>query len=289
VAGVAWTNVVVEWSTQIYYPSGQVVLADSSLVLLFTVVACLVTVLTGGKLRAIDDRAKGSREAVEGYFLVNALSFILGWSWIVMLRDCETLLADGITRGGNWQRADFFAEGLLVLVFGPGLTLLLVRTKTASFSTLCCSERALAPLIRKQDRRAESLRESGGGARLAERTFAQQPHSQLGGGEQDDELADSVRRLMAQISTDSCVDDGSRHGGGPRGGANGGMSTSGQGVDLLEAGAAVSSSASSYSSSASTSTPASGPVQGPPPQHPCSSSGRRAKSSREQTLLGGGE
>ena len=27
-------------------------------------------------------------------------------------------------------------------IFGPGLTLLLVKTKTASFTTLCCSQRA---------------------------------------------------------------------------------------------------------------------------------------------------
>jgi hypothetical protein len=63
-----------------------------------------------------------------------------------MLRDFETLLADAVSNNNRWQRIDFLGEGVLVFVFGPGLTALLIKTKTSSFPTLCCSAAALQPV-----------------------------------------------------------------------------------------------------------------------------------------------
>ena len=41
----------------------------------------------------LSDEARGSREAVELFFAVNALTFVVGWSWVVLLRDVSTLTA----------------------------------------------------------------------------------------------------------------------------------------------------------------------------------------------------
>ena len=128
VAGVAWTNAVVELTTQASYPTLDVVFDDTLIALAFTAFASLLVVFSGGQMstQALDDQRKsGSREAVEGYYTMYSLSFIVGWSWVVMLRDYETLFADFLTSWGHFQRLDFASEGLLVAVFGPGLTFLL--------------------------------------------------------------------------------------------------------------------------------------------------------------------
>ena len=57
----------------------------------------------------------------------------------------RTLLADLVSLGGRWNRLDYVGEGVLVFGFGPGLTAALILTKRASFSTACCSARALRP------------------------------------------------------------------------------------------------------------------------------------------------
>ena len=43
----------------------------------------------------MSDAAKGSREEVELFFATNALTFVVGWSWIVLSRDLSTLSAAG--------------------------------------------------------------------------------------------------------------------------------------------------------------------------------------------------
>lgn len=126
-----------------------------------------------------------------------------------------------VTSGSNWQRLDYAGEGLLVAIFGPGLTVLLIKTKRASFSTWCCSARAIEPLIRKQDRRQESLRHGAGATAPVPR--------HLGGGEMDEELSDSVRKLMVQVA--ACA-----HTGGTADGIGEGTSGGTQGVDMLETG-----------------------------------------------------
>ena len=121
-----------------------------------------------------------------------------------MLRDYETLLADLVTKPGHYQRLDYFGEGLLVCVFGPGLTVLLIKTKRASFSTLCCSARALEPVLRTQTRRQEALKASGPLA-------APPPPRHLAGGELDDQLSGEVQRLLSQLQAASA---GANPGGG---------------------------------------------------------------------------
>ena len=97
VAGCAWCDAVVELTTQADYPTPRVVLMDTLLAWGFVVLAIAYIILSG-QPTSIADRYKRNREAVERYFVCYALSFIVGWSWIVMLRDYETLLSDLLTQ-----------------------------------------------------------------------------------------------------------------------------------------------------------------------------------------------
>lgn len=77
-----------------------------------------------------DDEKRG---AVERYFVTNALAFFVGWAWVIFLRDLTTLVA---TLGGTPGAWAYAREGASVVVFGPVLTLLLLRFKEASLRAL---------------------------------------------------------------------------------------------------------------------------------------------------------
>ena len=104
VAGVAWTDAVVELSEMRIYPDPSVVFHDTLLALLATILAFVITIATGSSFSDLDDKQKASREAVEGYFTMYALSFIVGWGWVVVLRDYETLLANMVTNHASHPR-----------------------------------------------------------------------------------------------------------------------------------------------------------------------------------------
>ena len=40
---------------------------------------------------------KGSREEVELFFLTNALTFVVGWSWVILARDLSTLTSTALS------------------------------------------------------------------------------------------------------------------------------------------------------------------------------------------------
>jgi hypothetical protein len=204
VAGVAWTDAVVEMSTQALYPTPSVVVSDTALALASTVAAFL-WMLVSGQSNVIDDRGKGSREAVERYYAMYALSFIVGWSWIVTLRDYETILADAISQEGRYGQIEVIGEGLLVFIFGPGLTVALILTKRASFSALCCS--AAGGEVRSPPRNDghRSGSNEGTTAPVCLGSCAGRP---LGRGEGDEQLSTSVRHLMERFSTTSSLDSG---------------------------------------------------------------------------------
>ena len=59
---------------------------------------------TGTKLRPIADldelsqlAFKGSREEVELFFATNALTFVVGWSWVILARDLSTLTSTALS------------------------------------------------------------------------------------------------------------------------------------------------------------------------------------------------
>ena len=83
------------------------------------------------------------------YYVTNATAFVVGFSWIVLLRDLANLFSQALTSGvvqyHSW--IDFKSEGAIVAIFGPVLTLVLIGTKKSSFSTLLCSQRAIDRLL----------------------------------------------------------------------------------------------------------------------------------------------
>ena len=188
VAGVAWTEAVEVMTTQADYPTASVVVWDSLLALGFAVSASLWFIVTGQKT-TIDESRKTSREAVERYYLMYALSFIVGWSIIIVLRDIETLFADAVSHGGRYGERELWGEGLLVFIFGPGLTFLLVKTKHASFSTMCCSPTALQPLMRQHEANAGE----------ASTPSIDRGHAPLAEAEADEQLSGSVRQMLAHL------------------------------------------------------------------------------------------
>ena len=71
----------------------------------------------------------------------------MGWAWVVVIRDLVTLVADLIFRLKGVQGGEVYAslgEAGLVCLFGPGLTFLLVKSKTESLTSLLCAPLRMA-------------------------------------------------------------------------------------------------------------------------------------------------
>ena len=69
------------------------------------------------------------REAVEKFYITNALSFITGYAVVVVLRDLSTITANAIDNTENAIDVSFTTEAVLVVLFGPLLTIGLLFTK----------------------------------------------------------------------------------------------------------------------------------------------------------------
>jgi len=156
VTGCAWTNAVTASFGTLQSPPTlefSVTLSDAALAVGLTLLAVAWLVVTtvatsdgggggggggdggdgggGGARGAEGDDEK--RRAVERYFVTNALAFFVGWAWVIFLRDLTTLVA---TLGGTPGAWAYAREGASVVVFGPVLTLLLLRFKEASLRAL---------------------------------------------------------------------------------------------------------------------------------------------------------
>ena len=149
VTGCAWTNAVTASFGTLQSPPTlefTVTLSDAGLAVGLTLLAVVwlvvTTVATSGDGGGGVDGGAGTRgadgdderrRAVERHFITNALAFFVGWTWVILLRDVTTLVATLGPTPGAWVYA---REGASVVVFGPVLTLLLLRFKEASLRAL---------------------------------------------------------------------------------------------------------------------------------------------------------
>ena len=191
VAACALCNAIEEMTTQADNPvdNPMVILWDVMYACLFLLTFVVLNVGARGPPQSLDENLR-SRDAVELYFFNYASSFVVSWSFIIVLTDLVAWVSHSFTE-------NLWAEGLLVAVFGPGLTVVLIQAKVKSFSTLCCSARALAPLTRQQQVH-EAIVDAGAAAGVV---------SSVGGvhGCGEAEEHESVRRLMVQLSSASSL------------------------------------------------------------------------------------
>ena len=129
VTGSAWTDAIVAWTSLGVYPhSAHVVIRALGATTVLTLFAVAWLSVWGQRhAGGISDHAKGSREEVELFFATNALTFVVGWAWIVLFRDLSTLSAAAIASligaSAVWARAILAA--LFAFLFGPMVGLLI--------------------------------------------------------------------------------------------------------------------------------------------------------------------
>ena len=125
--GSAWTDAVVAWSPLSEQPTWPVILKDIGVAAALTAVMLTWLTFVGGEGTKI---TTAKREVVERYFLTNAGSFVVGWSWVVVLRDLAagTVLAIETAYGKDPSTTHlaFFTEAATIVLFGPLVTILLV-------------------------------------------------------------------------------------------------------------------------------------------------------------------
>ena len=161
VSGCAWTDAIVFWSPLDRYPSAAVCAKDVGLAMGLNCLAYAWLVGTAGKAASIDDAARrdrkkiqrdsilalnlspspsptprNDREKIERYFLNNALSFVVGWGWVTVLRGLATLFADNVCNAPTETVWNTLGQAGMVFIFGPVLTLLLVKSKSESLFTM---------------------------------------------------------------------------------------------------------------------------------------------------------
>ena len=71
-----------------------------------------------------DAASRGSREALEVFFATNAMTFVVGWSWVVLARDLSTLAAAALARALHaslWARHALAA--IAAFACGPAIGL----------------------------------------------------------------------------------------------------------------------------------------------------------------------
>jgi len=128
ITGCAWTTAVsTVWFTLDMYPSLSVMVGNVLASLFFTACAVLWMLYVADDPFKYEDEQKIHRSAVERFFITNAMSFFVGWCWIVCMHDLITL-AGAIfdVYSANWG---LFGQVALVTCFGPLLTSLVVYVK----------------------------------------------------------------------------------------------------------------------------------------------------------------
>jgi hypothetical protein len=146
IAGCAWTNVVFVTASPVV--SGWVTLKDALTAAVLTCLALGWMILVGGPLD-LTGKVEGEieRHVVESYFMVQAFSFFVGWSWVVVLRDLAAISGqtklqphgfdsalsflgfESVQKVKEAEESSFVRALVGVIVFGPVLTVLLIWAK----------------------------------------------------------------------------------------------------------------------------------------------------------------
>ena len=143
VSGSAWTDALVFWSPLGDQPTWDVIFKDFGVACGLTALMLCWLVLVGAAGTRIES---AQREAVERYFITNAGSFLVGWGWVVLLRDLSAATARMIdTALGGEPKATqlaFLSEAATVVLFGPILSILLLTNpwRNACAAGRCCCQ-----------------------------------------------------------------------------------------------------------------------------------------------------
>lgn len=146
-AGCAWTDVF--FPSSMPFPTPEQTLKATGLAIALTLTALATLILAGGHVAA-DTVERG---VIESYFWVNSMSFFVGWSWVIVLRDLLALSGQAAVPTSEVQvmgriaglfglesaeavrdaEAQSFVRALAgVLLFGPVLSVLVVWGKGAA-------------------------------------------------------------------------------------------------------------------------------------------------------------
>ena len=98
--------------------------------------------------------AASPRELVEVYYLTTAISYFVSWAWLSVLRDLSTLVARVGAHIG--PTSAYLGDMLCVCLFGPILTLMLVRGRACALGTAITGTTGTAA-------RAEAVAAAGAG------------------------------------------------------------------------------------------------------------------------------
>ncbi len=149
VTGVAIMDAVYENTTLAMYPDWRIILADLAIALFFTVGSVVWLVVTGQKT-VLDEELYGVRDEIEKFYITNALSFVVGFAWVIVMRDLSTIIADSID-APTAPNLSFATQAVLVFVLGPLLTMILIFSKLKSFSKALCPADTLQLLMQKAE------------------------------------------------------------------------------------------------------------------------------------------
>ncbi|KAL1523649.1 hypothetical protein AB1Y20_018584 [Prymnesium parvum] len=135
VAGCAWTEVAVDvFPTLSSEPSIATLTANTGVFALLTLLSCGFVMRTGAR-SDISEENLVQREEVEKYFLIGAMSFIVGWTGVLVLR--AAFLLFGYLLSGMVQRVlpiegsgpRYFALLVSFAMFTPLMTISFFRVK----------------------------------------------------------------------------------------------------------------------------------------------------------------
>ena len=122
VVGIAWVDWFAHSTALVEYPTATVIWADGGYTLLLTFVGFAWLALTG-QGASLAEELKRDRGEVERFFFSNALSYLVGYCWIVLARDMSTFVGHG-TPGAPAHRP--LGEAIVLLLFAPMTTYALI-------------------------------------------------------------------------------------------------------------------------------------------------------------------
>ena len=141
VAGCAWTDVAVDLFPSLSLPptSHSILLANVGVALGLTALSTCWLVFGAASSVSLSEEDMTNREAVEAYFLTGAMSFFVGWAWVLVIRDSfhpfgqavgalvddafgSLELEDGSYVHTAWAaRGGYIGQLVSVLIFAPVL------------------------------------------------------------------------------------------------------------------------------------------------------------------------